>query len=70
MRAEGQYPGRSRQPCLAPTGHATSLYIAGFDGGGAIASLTGPTGHVNFFQNLEDGEKLSKVFVFLHTSRF
>jgi len=33
---------------------------SGFDGGGAIASLTGPTGHVNFFQNLEDGEKLSK----------
>lgn len=32
----------------------------GFDGGGEILSLTGSGGHVNFFQNLEDGEKMEK----------
>jgi len=34
--------------------------IVGFDGGGEIDSLTGSGGHVNFFQNLEDGEKMEK----------
>ncbi|XP_023333814.1 leukocyte receptor cluster member 1 [Eurytemora carolleeae] len=32
----------------------------GFEGGGAIESLTGVGGHVNFFLNLEEGEKLAK----------
>ena len=36
----------------------------GFDGGGGeVVSITGSGGHVNFFQNLEDGEKLAKVSV-------
>ena len=36
-------------------------YIEGFEGVGAIESLTGVGGHVNFFLNLEEGEKLAKV---------
>ena len=37
------------------------IFLVGFDGGGEIDSLTGSGGHVNFFQNLEDGEKMEKV---------
>ena len=36
-------------------------FFEGFEGGGAIESLTGVGGHVNFFLNLEEGEKLAKV---------
>ena len=38
-----------------------SVFVDGFDGGGSIDSVTAPSGHVNFFQNLEEGEKLAKV---------
>ena len=35
------------------------------EGSGDIESITNAAGHVNFFQNLENGEKLEEVSIFL-----
>ena len=55
VQANGYAPASERQ------WNMTFNFFEGFEGGGAIESLTGVGGHVNFFLNLEEGEKLAKV---------